>query len=1147
MILGWDVAPRDLERSTRDAVCPEGMLAIEERRALEDEILEAFTDIVALFGGQTAGADLDDDSGLRRSREEYLYTYLRDPRAGVRDLPDGFVEQLRAALRHYGVTNLDAGAAVDEALLRALRSQQRMVEQTAVISRLLQTRLAQPAAYRDETARLLLDRIVAETRGAHPSVHDLAREVRFRTFDEPLLEEVRASVYREAEQHLDALALDPGRPDREDHVSALVACPQPLAGLVLGRIGDSSLDLKQALLEVMLRRYYRIRPLDHVRTGETAGRAYAESRYRLDDREVQVLTTHAGLDDLGEAATALGDLVAAVEPGTDTVVDFYLWKSGPPEEPDAVRDALQVVLDEYLTAGLRRVVVALAHAGSGRGMSGVQHFTFRPTPEGYREERLYRALHPMMGKRLELWRLSEFDVDRLPSVEDVYLFRGVARTNPKDERLFVLAEVRDLTPVRDADGAVVALPEFERVYQEALSAIRGVQASLPPDRRLPWNRLLLYVWPPIDLSPDDLAAQVRRLAPETEGLGLEKVAVHGRLVGRNGSPPRRVVLDISAPGGSSPVLRVREPNQRPLQPLSRYDQKVVQLRRRGLTYPYELIRQIAPGHLSPGGDFPVGRFVEHDLVGESLEAVEREPGGNTANMVVGTITTEDPRYPQGMTRVILLGDPSRGMGSLAEPECRRIIAALDLATTLQVPLEWIAVSAGALIAMDSGTENMDWIALVLRRIIDFTQAGGEINVVVAGINVGAQPYWNAEATMLMHTKGILVMTPDSAMVLTGKQALDYSGGVSAEDNEGIGGFHRVMGLNGQAQYLARDLPDACRLLLEHYRHTYVAPGERFPRKAVTTDPVDRDVRSSPHGGDFATIGEVFAEESNPGRKKPFEIRRVMSAVVDADRDVLERWFAMAEAETAVVWDAHLGGRPVCMLGLESKPLPRLGPVPADGPSTWTSGTLFPLSSKKVARTVNAASGNRPLVVLANLSGFDGSPESMRRLQLEYGAEIGRAVVNFKGPIVFTVVSRYHGGAFVVFSAALNESMEVAALEGAHASVIGGAPAAAVVFARDVRRRVQDDPRVVALKERMAAAEGSARAELRRELDALTAEVHTEKLGEVAAEFDAVHTVERALKVGSVHRIIASRDLRPYVIDAVERGIAKELSRVGLPG
>ena len=52
---------------------------------------------------------------------------------------------------------------------------------------------------------------------------------------------------------------------------------------------------------------------------------------------------------------------------------------------------------------------------------------------------------------------------------------------------------------------------------------------------------------------------------------------------------------------------------------------------------------------------------------------------------------------------------------------------------------------------------------VRRRLISFTQAGGEVNVAVAGINVGAQPYSNAEAIMLLQTKGILVMTPESAI------------------------------------------------------------------------------------------------------------------------------------------------------------------------------------------------------------------------------------------------------------------------------------------------------------------------------------------------------------------------------------------------
>ena len=184
----------------------------------------------------------------------------------------------------------------------------------------------------------------------------------------------------------------------------------------------------------------------------------------------------------------------------------------------------------------------------------------------------------------------------------------------------------------------------------------------------------------------------------------------------------------------------------------------------------------------------------------------------------------------------MFGDPTKALGTVAEAECARVVAALDLAEELSAPVEWFALSSGATISMQSGTENMDWVSSALRRIITFTQSGGEINVVVAGINVGAQPYWNAEATMLMHTKGILVMTPDSAMVLTGKQSLDYSGGVSAEDNFGIGGYDRVMGPNGQAQYWAPNLQAACDVLFAHYDHAYIAPGERFPRRAATFRP-----------------------------------------------------------------------------------------------------------------------------------------------------------------------------------------------------------------------------------------------------------------------------------------------------------------------
>ena len=102
---------------------------------------------------------------------------------------------------------------------------------------------------------------------------------------------------------------------------------------------------------------------------------------------------------------------------------------------------------------------------------------------------MLRGLHPMMGDRLQLWRLREFELERLESAEDVYMFHGVARANARDERLFALAEVRDLTLVRDELGRAVGLPELERALVSVLEAIRGFQARRPLPRRLMWNRV----------------------------------------------------------------------------------------------------------------------------------------------------------------------------------------------------------------------------------------------------------------------------------------------------------------------------------------------------------------------------------------------------------------------------------------------------------------------------------------------------------------------------------------------------------------------------------------------------------------------------------------------------------------------------------
>jgi len=128
-----------------------------------------------------------------------------------------------------------------------------------------------------------------------------------------------------------------------------------------------------------------------------------------------------------------------------------------------------------------------------------------------------------------------------------------------------------------------------------------------------------------------------------------------------------------------------------------------------------------------------------------------------------------------------------------------------------------------------------------------------------------------------------------------------------------------------------------------------------------------------------------------------------------------------------------------------------------------------------------------------------------------------------------VVSRYHGGAYVVFSKSLNPRLRAMALTGSYASVIGGSAAAAVVFTREVRARAAADPTVRRAGEALRAESPPA---ARDEYELTLAEATGAAQAAVAAEFDAVHTVERACRVGSLDEIIEPRRMRPALIRAL---------------
>ncbi|MFI5783454.1 carboxyl transferase domain-containing protein [Nocardia sp. NPDC051570] len=1118
LLLGFDVDPHDDRRVVDGYLTARRAALADNHRPLAEELelVQVFADLAELSNNRS----WEDDGGQSHvhSAREYFHTYLQSLDVERAGLPEAYQAKLAKALGHYGVTDLERTPDLEAAVFRIFLAQQRPSDTVTVITTMLREWLREPVPDRAlrEPVGLALERLVAATQVRFPMIADLTRGLVFAWFGQPLLRRNRARVYTNVRKHLRHLDSHPDSADRAERVSDMVRSTEPLVRLLGQRLVRGNPD-NTIMLEVLTRRYYGNKGLTGVRTQEVGGCTFVIA----ERRGLTLVSAAVSFDELDTVLRGLTELASGA---MSIEADIYLGWERQPEDFDAMAVALQDVLSaQPMPNQVHRITTTVA--GSG-GAVMHHHFTFRPSATGMAEERLIRGLHPYIAERMQMKRLRKFDLTRLPSSDndEVYLFRCVAKENPSDERLVAFAQVRDLAALREHDGRLLALPTAEATIATCLDSIRRAQSRRPSAKRFNTNRIVMYIWPPIDLSPAEFETVVGRVEPTAAGAGLEEILIIARQRDPQSGELAKVAVHIAFDAAGGTAVTVNGRTDEAVEPLDEYRQKVLRASSRNTVYPYELTGLL-------------GDFAEYDLDADhALVPVDRPKGRNTAAIVAGVVSTVTEQHPQGVTRVVLLGDPTKSLGALSEPECRRVIAAMDLAERMRVPLEWYALSSGARISMTSGTENMDWVAAALKRIVEFTQGGGEINIVVAGINVGAQPYWNAEATMLMHTKGILVMTPDSAMVLTGKQALDFSGGVSAEDNFGIGGYDRVMGPNGQAQYWAPHLTAARDILMSHYDHTYVAPGEAAPRRSRTEDPLDRDVSDFPHAvadSDFATVGEIFSAAKNPDRKKPFDIRTVMRALSDQDHPVLERWAGMADAETAVVQDAHLGGIPICLLGIESRSVPRRGFPSTDGPDIYTAGTLFPRSSKKAARAINAASGNRPLVVLANLSGFDGSPESMRKLQLEYGAEIGRAIVNFQGPIVFCVISRYHGGAFVVFSKALNPNMLVLALEGSVASVLGGAPAAAAVFSSEVNTRTAADQRVRDLEARAANAAGAARAALIAELEETRSSVRAEKLGDVAAEFDRVHNIQRAVEVGSVDAIIRAAELRPRIIEALE--------------
>ena len=504
----------------------------------------------------------------------------------------------------------------------------------------------------------VLDQLIVATQGRHPEVCDLAREVRFNLVDGPLLQAARARQYAEIEGCLSELARNPSGRRTSELISQLVSFPMPMRARLRDAYRAADDVTRARLLEARTRRYYWIRELTGLRC-EVFGRHLTYLADYAEDGApggaVHLASAYVPLVELPAFAGELGEYLRGLPAAHRVVVDIESWRSEPftPDEQMAGELAAMLARTRF-GRDLDRldITVTSENGGAERAEEHLrtQHFCYRQDGPGFTEDLLFRNMHPMLAERLELWRLSNFSLQRLASAEDVYLFHAVAHTNPKDERLIALAEVRDLTSARDSGGQVIGYPHMEGMLTQALADIRRALDERPVRQRPLSNRVIVYVRPVWDIPAATWRGLAHRLAPLAAGLGLEKVTVQVHTEDTATGKRRDAILDVENLEDRGVTVRVRPPGQLPIQPLTEYRQKVLRSHRFGAPYPYELIRMLTPPAGAPA-DFPAGEFTEYDFPDDGddgrLVPVDRPYGHNRAGIVVGVIRNFTDWYREG--------------------------------------------------------------------------------------------------------------------------------------------------------------------------------------------------------------------------------------------------------------------------------------------------------------------------------------------------------------------------------------------------------------------------------------------------------------------------------------------------------------------
>ena len=517
VLLGYDANPErgDSLVAFLDAPLPDDLPARFRFQLAEIRSeLAAFADIAELFI-RSPRASVSGDVGP--SNNARFRMYVRRMRAEGAGIAAEFLALVSRALSHYGVNDLTPTDGLERAVLRMLASER----EPTLRQRLVLGMLHRIAALSESGVDLGSERELGHAlrrmtsmRGLLPdTVADAAIEAHYLIFERPELEREVEQSSKDLETWLTRAEWQPTTPSA-NVLMEIAAGARRVFDRVGRWIGAADVNRREIALAAHVQRIYAPSAPLNRRLFNQQGTGIQSAEYS--DRGL-VLAAKASEEEIAMVAERLcvaANTLSANEPETP----LYALELVVPEGAEASAERWETELPAMLAdCGLRcRFSLAfLVENGSH------VYRSFTPTENGPALMRECADIHPEIAARIDLARFEAFELERQPSDEGIYAFYGRARAVPRDERIFVLADVQSRLTGEEHE-ARFHLAAFERAFYQATRSLRSVLQVRDPRRRLQWNRIALFLAPEIFLDPeiaDDLA---KRLAPATRHLGLEK-------------------------------------------------------------------------------------------------------------------------------------------------------------------------------------------------------------------------------------------------------------------------------------------------------------------------------------------------------------------------------------------------------------------------------------------------------------------------------------------------------------------------------------------------------------------------------------------------------------------------------------------------